>query len=243
MIDALMWGGVSGSAVLIGAIIAIFIPLKKQLTAYIMAFGTGVLLGAAAYELIQDSVKEAGIIASSLGFLTGAALFTLLDISLAKKGAHKRKRSDHLVPASSGLAIFIGTIMDAIPESLMIGASLIEQHHVSWLLVVSIFISNIPEGISGTSGLLKSQYQQKKIFSLWLSVFFISALCSWIGYLFLQNATPNMMGFIASFAGGGIVSMVASTMLPEAFEEGGPVIGFIASLGLLTSIILDYLSF
>ena len=52
-----------------------------------------------------------------------------------------------------------------------------------------------------------------------------------------------MMGFIASFAGGGIVAMVASTMLPEAFEEGGPVIGFIASLGLLTSIILDYLSF
>jgi len=120
---------------------------------------------------------------------------------------------------------------------------LIEQHHVSWLLVVSIFISNIPEGISGTSGLLKSQYSQKKIFSLWLSVFFISALCSWIGYLFLQDATPKMMGFIASFAGGGIVAMVASTMLPEAFEEGGPVIGFIASLGLLTSIILDYLSF
>ncbi|MER2141560.1 MAG: ZIP family metal transporter, partial [Priestia megaterium] len=144
MMDALMWGGVSGSAVLIGAIIAIFVPLKKQLTAYIMAFGTGVLLGAAAYELIQDSVKEAGIIPSSLGFLTGAGLFTLLDMTLAKKGAHKRKRSDHLVPASSGLAIFIGTIMDAIPESLMIGASLIEQHHVSWLLVVSIFISNIP---------------------------------------------------------------------------------------------------
>ncbi|MCM3772701.1 MULTISPECIES: ZIP family metal transporter [Priestia] len=243
MIDALMWGGVSGSAVLIGAIIAIFVPLKKQLTAYIMAFGTGVLLGAAAYELIQDSVKEAGIIAASSGFLTGAGLFTLLDMSLAKKGAHKRKRSNHLAPASSGLAIFIGTIMDAIPESLMIGASLIEQHRVSCLLVVSIFISNIPEGISGTSGLLKSQYNQKKIFSLWLSVLFISALCSWIGYLFLQNATPNMMGFIASFAGGGIIAMVASTMLPEALEEGGPVIGFIASLGLLTSIILDYMSF
>ncbi|TYR80831.1 ZIP family metal transporter [Priestia megaterium] len=242
MWNALFWGAISGSAVFIGALVAIFSPIKNSWIAYIMAFGTGVLIGAATYELLQGSVEEGGISATACGFLTGAAVFTTLDLFLAKQGGHQRKRSTQQHSSNSGLAIFFGTILDAIPESSMIGASLIEKHHVSPLLVISIFISNIPEGISGTTGLLKSSFSKRKVLCLWLSVVFISAISSLCGFSFLQHASPNMMAFIASFAGGGIIAMVASTMLPEAYQEGGPVIGFIASLGLLTSVILDYFS-
>jgi ZIP family zinc transporter len=117
--------------------------------------------------------------------------------------------------------------MDAIPESIMIGASLVGGGTVSWLLVIAIFISNIPEGLSSTTGLLKSNYSKKKVFILWFTVLIISALSSLGGFLFLDHASEAVM------------AMIASTMMPEAYEDGGPITGMLAALGLLVSLILD----
>ncbi|MCI2254799.1 ZIP family metal transporter [Domibacillus sp. PGB-M46] len=242
MWQALMWGGVSGSAVLLGALAALFVPIQKRLIGCIMAFGTGVLIGAATYELLGESVEEGGFLATGAGFLAGALVFTILDIYISRKGAAKRKRShEQDSGGGSGLAIFIGTVMDAIPESIMIGASLLAGKGVSFLLVIAIFISNVPEGLSSTTGLLKGGYSKKKIFLLWLTVLVISALCAWGGYFFLEDASPAIMAAIAAFAGGGIIAMVGSTMMPEAFEEGGPVVGFMAALGLFVSLLLNEL--
>jgi len=242
MWHAAMWGGISGAAVLLGALAAIFLPIQKKVIGFIMAFGTGVLIGASTYELLEDSVESGGLYATSSGFLAGAVVFSILDIIISKKGAKDRKRSSGNTEGnSSGLAIFIGTVMDAIPESIIIGASLIGQQTVSMLLVIAIFISNIPEGLSSTAGLLKSNYSKKRIFALWFAVLIISAVCSFSGYTLLDNASEELMAGIAAFAAGGIIAMVGSTMMPEAFEEGGAITGLIAALGLLASLILDYI--
>ncbi|MCZ8522168.1 MULTISPECIES: ZIP family metal transporter [Paenibacillus] len=248
MWQAAMWGAVSGSAVLLGALAAILFDIPKKIIGYIMAFGTGVLIGAAAYELLGESVRDGGLMPTTAGFLIGAAVFTGFDVYISRKGGAKRKRSGHdqeggeAEAGGSGLAIFAGTVMDAVPESIMIGASLLEGGSVSWLLVIAIFLSNIPEGLSSTAGLRKGGYSKPKILVLWAAVMIISSLCSLGGYAFMENASEAVLAFIAAFAGGGIIAMVASTMMPEAYEEGGPVIGFIASLGLLVSLVLDHLS-
>ncbi|WP_366163649.1 ZIP family metal transporter [Bacillus infantis] len=239
MWNALMWGGISGSAVLLGATASMLLQIPQKVIGLIMAFGTGVLIGAASYELIGNAVIEGGILATSIGFLSGAILFTILDSIVSRRGADKRKRSSHMAARSGGMAIFIGTVIDAIPESIMIGASLIEGQSVSFLLVVAIFISNIPEGLSSTAGMKKSGYSYAKIFLLWFTVLAISAIASLSGYSLLAGAPAEVMAGIASFAGGGIISMIASTMMPEAYEDSGPVTGLVASLGLLVSIILD----
>lgn len=242
MWSALLWGGIAGSAVLLGAIVDLLFSIKKRIIGYVMSFGTGVLIGAAVYELLGDSARDGGLLSTSAGFLAGAAVFTGLDFLLSKRGGSGRKRSATDAHSAAGMAIFIGTVMDAIPESLMIGASILEEKGVSWLLVIAIFISNIPEGLSSTSGLKKSGYRKKTILSLWLSVLIVSALSSWLGYMLLDGASEKVMASISSFAGGGIIAMVASTMMPEAYEEGGPAVGFIASMGLLASLILDHIS-
>lgn len=244
MWNAALWGGISGSAVLLGALAAMFLSIKKRYIGFIMAFGTGVLIGATTYELLEESVESGGIVSTSIGFLCGAILFTIVDGIITRKGANDRKRSSQNAESSnqSGIAIFIGTVMDAIPESIMIGASLISQNSVSFLLVVAIFISNIPEGLSSTVGLIKSKYTKKKILFLWIAVLAISALSSLSGYVFLDHASEELMAGIAAFAGGGIIAMVGSTMLPEAFEEGGSITGLITALGLLTSLLLNTFS-
>ena len=239
MWDAIFWGAISGSAVLLGALVALFIPIKKNIIGYIMAFGTGVLIGAAAYELLEESIHTGGMVPTAIGFGAGAIVFTVLDLWISKRGAKGRKRSNGTEENSSGIAIFIGTVMDAIPESIMLGASILGGGSVSFLLVVAIFISNIPEGLSSTKGLLSSHYSKGKIFLLWLAVLAISAIASGGGYLFLDHASESVMAIVATFAAGGIIAMVSSTMMPEAYEDSGPITGIFAAAGLLVSLLLD----
>ena len=238
MWSAALWGGIAGSAVFLGAIVGIFFHMKKNYIGYIMAFGTGTLIGAASFELLNKSVDRGGILVTTVGFIMGASLFTIVDILIAKKGGKERKRSKENPKNHSGLAIFVGTVIDAIPESMIIGVSLIGGHQVSWLLVVAIFISNFPEGLSSSTGLRKDGYSNKKILILWFLVFILSIASSLIGYFFFQQASVKLVASISAFAAGAIVAMVSSTMMPEAYEEGGPVIGFIAAVGLIVSLIL-----
>lgn len=230
MWNALWWGGVSGSAVLIGALLALFLRIPGKLTGFVMAFGTGVLIGAAAYELLEDSAADGGLMPTIIGFTAGALVFTVFDWLISRKEEE-----------GGGLAIFAGTVLDAIPESIMIGASLIAGQGVSVLLVIAIFISNIPEGLSSTAGLKEDGYGKSKIILLWLGVLVISTLASGGGYLFMDHAGGFTKALIASFAGGGIIAMVSSSMMPEAYKDSGPLTGFIAAMGLMCSLILDQL--
>lgn len=241
---ALMWGGLSASAVLLGALAALFTSIPKKITGFIMAFGTGTLIGAAAFELLDESLNSGGIKATAIGFVAGSIVYTLFDLYISNKGGANRKRSNNSSKSSgeenqSGLGIFAGTVMDAIPESIMLGASLLAGKGVSIVLVVSIFVSNIPEGLSSTIGLRKNGYSKAKIALMWACVLIISSLAAMGGYLFLEQLSSEMKAAIGAFAGGGIIAMICSTMMPEAFEEGGPIVGFIASMGLLASLLLD----
>jgi len=241
MLDALLWGAISGSAVLIGAIVGVYIKIKKRLIGFIMSFGTGVLIGAACFELLRDSVKDGGLFPTAIGFLLGALLFTIVDLVISKKGGKDRKRSRKNPENHTGLAIFFGSIFDTIPESIVIGVSLLDQSSVSYLLVIAIFISNFPEGLSSSVGLKKDGYSNKKILFLWVMVLALSSLSSFSGYALLHHASDMIVGGIGAFAAGAVVSMVSSTMMPEAFEEGGPTVGFVTALGLLFSLILSNL--
>lgn len=241
MWNAALWGGIAGSAVFIGALSGIFFQIHKKWIGIIMSFGTGVLVGAAAFELLQDSLKEGGIVATSLGFMGGAVLFTLAEFFISKRGGKERKRSKGNANGSSGLAIFIGTLLDAIPESVIIGVSLLDKGSVSFLLVIAVFISNFPEGLSSSVGLKKDGYSNKKILFLWFLVMFLSAISSLVGFVFLEDASNAVLSIIGAFAAGAVVSMVSAAMMPEAYDEGGPIVGLVTSLGLLVSLILTQL--
>ncbi|TDM10441.1 ZIP family metal transporter [Macrococcus lamae] len=243
---ALVWGLVSGGAVLLGSLISLVVHIPKKLLGFIMAFGVGVLIGAATFELLQESLAKGEIMNTIIGFLTGAVTFTVLEAIISRKGGKHRKRSE--IPNKkesnndeSGIGIFIGTVMDAIPESIMLGASLIGGKGVSLLLLLAIFISNIPEGLSSTTGMLKSGNSKKKVLMLFIAVTVIAGLSALGGYVFLDHADPKILAFISSFAAGGIITMIGATMMPEAYEDGGAVVGLVTAFGVLTSVLLDHL--
>ncbi len=139
------------------------------------------------------------------------------------------------------MAITIGALMDGIPESAAIGISLIGGGAVGLVFVAAVFLSNVPEGLSAAAGMKKAGDSTTRILSLWGAVVLVSALSALLGYLFLAGASDNVIAAIQSFAAGAIITMLASTMLPEAHEEGGSVVGVVTALGFLIAFFLSRL--
>ncbi len=206
--------------------------------AIVMAFGVGVLISSVAFELMDEAYKVGGIDAAAPGLLLGAAVFYLADPEVNRRGGEGRKNAGGR-QGGSAAAIAIGALLDGIPESAAIGISLIEGGGVGIALVVAVFLSNVPEGLSSAAGMRRAGRSPAYVLGLWGAVTLASTLAALLGYLFLDGASGNVVAAIQSFAAGAILTMLASTMMPEAYEEGGPVVGIVTTVGFLLAFVLS----
>ncbi len=234
------WGFVGGVALLIGALVGIYAGSSTRTIATVMALGAGVLVSSVAFELMDEAYRAGGFDAAALGLLLGAGAFFLADREVNRRGGARRKNSGDK-QGGSATAIAIGALMDGIPESAAIGISLLGGGKISAALVAAVFLSNVPEGLSSASGMKRAGRSTAHVLGLWTAVTLVSALAALLGYFFLAGASENVVAGIQSFAAGAILTMLASTMFPEAYEEGGPVVGVITAVGFLLSFVLSHL--
>lgn len=251
-IQAGLWGLLSGSALLIGAAIGWFVTMPRKAIAGIMAFGSGVLISALSFELMDEAWKQGGFLATAIGFLVGAAVYTGLNMALAARGARHRKRSeahkraeDCTVAGSekgNSASLALGALIDGIPESIVIGTSLLAGGAVGWVAVAAVFLSNLPEGLSSAAGARKEGKTATYTFTLWAGIALISGLSSFVGYTLFDGASPQMLASVQGVAAGAILAMIIDTMAPEAFEGTHDFAGLIAVFGFLTAFGLSKLA-
>jgi ZIP family zinc transporter len=162
-------------------------------------------------------------------------------MAVNRRGGQRRKNPGDK-QGDSASAIAIGALMDGIPESAAIGISLLEGGNISAALVTAVFLSNVPEGLSSASGMKQAGRHTAYILGLWGGVTLVSALAALLDYFFLASASEDVVAAIQAFAAGAILTMLASTMMPEAYEEGGPVVGLVTAVGFLLSFVLSHLA-
>ena len=239
MLAAAGWGLLGGVALVLGAAIGLMARPSQRTIAVIMAFGAGVLISALTFELTEEAFRRGGALAVSGGLAAGALAFFAADWLVDRRGGSDRKRSGGQQAGGSAPAIVIGALMDGIPESAAIGLTLIEGGGVGVPVVAAVFLSNLPESISAARGLRVAGHRPSRIVALWVAVALISGLAAALGYGLLDSASPLLVGAVQAFAAGAILTMLADTMMPEAFEHGGGVVGLVTVGGFATSYLLS----
>ncbi|MCA1845054.1 MAG: ZIP family zinc transporter [Actinobacteria bacterium] len=239
MFEAAFWGFVGGVALLLGAVAGLVLPASQRVIGLVMAFGAGVLISALAFELTEEAFRRGGVDAVAIGLAAGALAFFAGDWIIDHRGGNHRKRSGGEQAGGSATAIVLGALMDGIPESVAIGVSLVGGGSVAAPVVAAVFLSNVPESLSAAKGLVAAGRSTRYVVGLWLAVVAVSALAAAVGYQALGNASPNVIAGIQAFAAGAILTMLADTMMPEAFEHGGASVGLVTVFGFALAFLLS----
>ena len=226
------WGTLAASSLVIGALIAVWFHIGLRTIGLIMGFGAGVLISAVSFDLIEEAAADSsghGWIAA--GLFAGCLVYFGGDRLIDKLGGKQRKDPGGDQEDGSAMGIVLGSVLDGIPESMVIGLTIFEGGKVGAAYLAAVFISNLPESISSTSGLLTGGWKKSRVLWMWISIAIISGIASLAGYALFQDSSPDTIGFVLAFAAGAILTMLANTMFPEAYQHGGKLVGVVTTLG------------
>jgi zinc transporter, ZIP family len=242
---ALAWGGVSSVGLLVGAIAGSFSRTSHHAIAMGMSVGAGLLLAAVSLKVAADAIRVAGPVTAAASLLFGAAVFSASNTLLAQFGAATRKRCGECIQQptesqspGSGVAIALGTALDAAPEALVLGIAL-RDSIFPFALVIAFSATNLPEALSSTAGMRAAGRSYTYIFLLWTAIAIGAALAIAAGYVafgLLGNAWPPRL---QAFGAGALLAMAAETMIPEAFHNSPRFSGLLAAFGFGLLLLVD----
>lgn len=255
MLVALAFGLLASSGLVIGAVIGLVTSPPRRVVASVMAFGSGVLVSALTFDLIQDAAERGATTAIVAGFLLGALIYVVLSMALDKMAARSPKREGRQprdvepgaasIPESSekkaiaGMALLLGAVLDGIPENAALGVGLREGGGIGLVLLAAIFLGNLPESISGTVGMREEGRSPLRVLLIWVAATVACAFATLAGYLLLGDLSYAGRSAILALAAGGILAMLADTMMPEAYEHGGPVVAMATAVGFMCAFLLS----
>jgi ZIP family zinc transporter len=224
VLEAAFWGLIGGLALVLGALVTFVRRPGTRFVAYVMAFGAGVLISAVAYDLTAEAFELGGEDAVAIGLAVGALVYAGLSRLLNRHATG---------PEGQGRALALGALLDGIPESMAIGLTLVGGGGVSAAFVAAVFISNIPESFSSTTEFERAGRSRLQVVVIWTAIALASAVAAGIGYEFLGGGSADLQAGTKAFAGGAILTMLATEMVPTAYEDSGKsiAIGLVTVLG------------
>ena len=234
MLNVILFGLAASSALVIGAVAGAYWTPPKPLLASALAFASGALITALAFDLFQESF-ERGAWLSAIGLLLGAATFVAADELLDR----------YIEGASGGVSAFgllAGVTLDGIPENMALGVSLLETSGAGALtLLVAIFFSNLPEALGGAVGMRQQGRSRRFAIGVWSATAVVLAATVVVGNFALSGMgmEEGPLAVLLSFAGGAVLASLADTLMPDAYREGGAWVALATTAGFLLSFLIS----
>lgn len=258
MVDALIFGAIASSALILGAWAGVRFQVPKRVLAAMLAFAAGALMTALAFELFQDAFEHGGIWRAAIGLAVGAIVFTFISQRLDRlaEGHHKqdhgsekldtdaaamnRSATTASVSGAAGLSLLAAVTLDGVPENIALGISLTEGSG-GLALLAAIFVSNFPEALVGSASMRSQGRSQAWILGVWAICALLLTVAVALGAGPLSNASPETISLPLAFAAGAVLASLADTLMPEAYENGGPTVALSTAAGFILSFILSTL--
>jgi zinc transporter, ZIP family len=236
-LTAAAWGLLAASSLVIGAALGLTLGISRRVVALIMGFGAGALVSALAFDLTEEAFETGGTLATAVGLAAGAVAYYLGDALLERRTRRRQPEGERT--STGGPAIVLGALLDGIPESVVLGATVIGASGVSPSLLAAIFVSNLPEALAGARDLRDEGRSRRFVLGVWTVVAAASAVAAGLGSALLGGMDAAAVGVVQAFAGGAILAMLATTMIPEAYENGGDTVALATVLGFATAFLLS----
>ena len=240
MLEAFAWGAVAASSLVIGCLVALKVSFSTRVIGLMMAFAAGVLISAVSFELVSEAVEHYHAGGAAVGLFTGSATFFICDLLITRRAHRGSRGGGEDAGSESAMPIVLGTVLDGVPESVVLGLTLIEGS-ISVTMLVAVWISNLPEALVSTKGLRDQGWRASRLLLLWGVIVVSSALASAAGFGIFSDSPNATVAFILAFAGGAILTMLADSMMPEAYRDSGPLAGLVTTFGFATAYALQAL--
>jgi ZIP family zinc transporter len=253
--EALLFGLVASSALVLGAVASDRLRLKERVLAGLLAFAAGALITALAFELFEDAYEKGGIWRAAVGLAIGAVVFTLLSARLDRVAEGRRpegsgsekldkdaaaadeRASSASTTGAAGLALLAAVTLDGVPENLALGISL-EEGSGGLALLAAIFVSNFPEALVGGASMRAGGRSRRFVLGTWSACAALLVLAVLLGAGPLAASSPETVSMPLAFAAGAVLASLADTLMPEAYEQGGPTVALSTAGGFLLAFVL-----
>jgi ZIP family zinc transporter len=230
-----LWALVAASSLVVGALLSLTNRVGGLRLRLLIGFGAGALVSAVAYDLFEEAIEVSATgVSVAAGFVIGALVYYAGDELIDRlPGAGKTE-------GGGGLPILFGAILDGIPESIVLGLTLVGGGAPSIAVLVAIFVSNVPESVASSRNMRKAGRSPVWIVGVWAVVAAVSALAAAIGYGLFAGASGEQIAFMNAFAAGAILVLLADDLLPEAHAHRERVVGLAVAAGFALGAFLSF---
>lgn len=226
MIEAIGWGAVAASSLVLGVLLAFARPWSDRLVGSVLAFGAGALISAVSFSLAGEGLDIGSPPSVGAGLAVGA-----LACYLASRFIDRPRPGERADSSASGRDLALGSFLDGIPEQLVLGIGIVSGSGISLALLMAIFVSNLPEGIGSAADMERAGASRAYVLRLFILIAIACAIAAAVGYLLADFISNELQACLDGFAAGALLVMMIDSMIPEAREKAGNVAGLLTVVG------------
>jgi ZIP family zinc transporter len=228
MLEAFGWGLLSQLSLLLAGLAVCWVTVPTKVVGILGGFGAGAMIAAVSFDLLPEAMNDIEPWQTGLWMMIGVAVFLVADQIVERRFGS--------AGAGGAMGIVVGSVVDGVPESMILGIQVGTGAVISLGFVAAVFVSNIPQAIAPSADLAAAGWGPRRLGQLWLLVVLACAVAAALGFLATDVASAVQGDRAAALAAGGLLAMLTNSLIPFSFERGGTLAGAATALGFCLSV-------